>query len=76
MYDDRTLTLYDSKGHMGSLNLDNIALVIDFADLLIDGSVDVKNEVLTTKGTYSTQKGRDMKRSSSTWALRPVECVW
>ncbi|MBP5163177.1 MAG: hypothetical protein ILP16_09425, partial [Spirochaetales bacterium] len=58
MYDDRTLTLYDSKGRMGSLNLDNIALIIDFADLLIDGSVDVKNEVLTTEGTYSTQKGR------------------
>lgn len=58
MFDDRTLTLYDSKGQIGSLSLDNIALVIDFADLLIDGSVDVKNQVLTADGTYSTQKGK------------------
>ena len=58
MYDDRTLTLYDSIGRIGSLSLDNIALMIDFADLLIDGSMDMKNEVLTTMGTYSTQKGR------------------
>ena len=58
MYDDRTLTLYDSSGQMGSLHLDNMALMIDFAELLIDGSLDVKNEVLTPMGTYSTQKGK------------------
>ena len=58
MYDASTLTLYDSKGQIGSLSLDNMALMIDFEDLLIDGSIDVKNEVLTPMGTYSTQKGK------------------
>ena len=55
MYDDLVVTIYDSKGNLGSLQVNDINFVADFTQMILDGSVKVKNENLFKTGDLVTQ---------------------
>lgn len=58
IYDDRTLSFYDSGGKLGSLLFENLNLVVDFAKLTLDGTVDFRNEKTFKSGETKIQSGR------------------
>ena len=58
IYDDRKLSFYDSEGRIGSLLFDDLNLVVDFANLSLNGSVDFRNEKVFKSGETKVQSGR------------------
>ena len=57
-YDDKVFSLYDSYGNMGSLNVDDINLIVDFGRLIVDGSLDFRNERTGRSGETKVQSGK------------------
>jgi len=55
IYDDLAVTIYDSKGSLGNLQVNDINIVADFKQMILDGSFDLKNENLFTSGDLVTQ---------------------
>jgi len=55
IYDDLAFTMYDSKGRLGNLQVNDINIVADFKQMILDGSLDLKNEKLFTSGDLVTQ---------------------
>ena len=58
IYDDRKLSFYDSGGNFGSLRFEDLNLVLDFARLTLDGSMNFRNETVFKTGETKTQSGR------------------
>ena len=58
IYDDRTLSFYNSGGKLGSLLFEDLNLVVDFAKLTLDGAVDFRNEKTFKSGETKVQSGK------------------
>lgn len=58
IYDDRRLSFYESGGNLGSLKFEDLNLVVDFAKLTLDGSVDFRNEKTFKTGETKIQSGK------------------
>ena len=58
IYDDLAVTMYDSKGKLGNLQVNDINFVADFKQMILDGSFGVKNEKLFKSGDLVTQSAR------------------
>lgn len=55
VYDDMVFRLYESKGRIGSLELNDMSLTADFAHNKIDGSVALRNEKTFMDGNTRVQ---------------------
>lgn len=58
IYDDLAVTLYDSNGHLGNLQVNDINFVADFKQMILDGSFGIRNERLFKSGDLVTQSAR------------------
>ena len=58
MYNDRHFSIYDSRGSIGTLDIDDIKLDADLLTLSVDSSLELINRIPTATGSYSTQKGK------------------
>ncbi|MBP5756666.1 MAG: hypothetical protein J6W39_03695, partial [Spirochaetales bacterium] len=58
IYDDLAVTMYDSKGNLGNLQVNDINFVADFKQMILDGSFGVKNEKLFKSGDLVTQSAK------------------
>ena len=56
MYNDLTVSVYDSYGNLGSLNLEDIRLDVDLISMTVDGAVQLVNRIPRQVGGYSIQK--------------------
>jgi len=56
MYNDLTVSVYDSYGNLGSLNLEDIKLDVDLQTMTVDGAVRLVNRIPKRAGGYSVQK--------------------
>ncbi len=55
VYNDSVISLFDSKGHMGSLQVNDIKLVLDFSSMNMESSLQLKNEKTFQVGDIVTQ---------------------
>ena len=58
MYDDRRISIYDSEGTIGTLDIGNIKLDADLIAMTVDASMELVNSIPTKTGSNSVQKGR------------------
>lgn len=56
MYNDLTVSVFDSYGNLGSLNLEDIRLDMDLRSMTVDGAVNLVNRIPRRAGGYSVQK--------------------
>ena len=56
MYNDLCISVYDSYGSLGSLNLEDIKLDVYLRTMSLDGAVELVNRLPKQAGGYSTQK--------------------
>lgn len=57
IFEDNVLSLYDSGGTIGSLNINDINFSADFSKMLLEGSMSFLNEKKLMSGELSTQSG-------------------
>ncbi len=57
VYNDRIFKLYDTKGHMGTFQINDVELVSDFGKMVLNGSLSILNEKTFKTGDLVSQSG-------------------
>ena len=57
-YNDRLISIYDSNGTIGTLDIGNIKLDADLIAMTLDASMELVNSIPTKTGSNSIQKGK------------------
>lgn len=57
VYNDRIFSLYDTGGHMGTFQINNVDLVADFGKMVLNGSLSFLNEKVFKTGDLVSQSG-------------------
>lgn len=57
VYNDRIFSLYDTGGHMGTFQINNVDLVADFGKMVLNGSLSFLNERVFKTGDLVSQSG-------------------
>ena len=58
VYKDRRFSIHDSYGNIGTLDINDIKLDADLADMTMDASLELVNSIPTKTGSNSVQKGK------------------